>query len=245
MVALVLLAWAVGQPAGTGVLQVVVDDWFPYSFQTNGVAKGTDVEAVEEMGRRLGLRFEFQFKPWLRALRCVREGEADAILSLYDTPSRREFLAYPGEPISSETIVLVAQAGKSQRPIRSFDDLSGLTIGVTPDTSYGPVFDGLSNFIREPCMTTDIKLKKLLGGRMALAVFNRASIRSRIFQDPSLASKLVEMPFVVNTQPLFIAFSKEAMAKSKLDLAGITRVLQDMKADGTLTRIARPYLGAP
>jgi polar amino acid transport system substrate-binding protein len=73
--ALVLLvfsgcAWA--QQAGEPV-RVVTDSWPPFRMQgAGGQLEGPDIDLLDELQRRSGLRFEVRLQPWARALADMR-----------------------------------------------------------------------------------------------------------------------------------------------------------------------------
>ncbi|WP_224982003.1 substrate-binding periplasmic protein [Geomonas agri] len=230
--------------AGAERYRIVVDDWVPYSFLKGGKPAGTDIDLLNAVGKSIGIGFEFVFVPWSRAIQMVKQGEADGIISLYDTPERREFLTYTTTPLSSETIVLIVAARKKLKPITTVADLAGLSVGVTPDTSYGREFDAATGFAREPCMSTDLKISKLLAGRMDVAVINRNSLGARLKQSPELKKKIRVLPLVINEQNLYLAFSKKALEQHRAPVEQISKSLARLRGDGTAARINRAYLSA-
>lgn len=66
------------------VLRVVADyDFCPYSFYTDaGDVTGLDVELINEIANRLGMRVEITFDAWQVCKKLLQEGNADIILGL-------------------------------------------------------------------------------------------------------------------------------------------------------------------
>jgi polar amino acid transport system substrate-binding protein len=223
--------------------KIVVDDWIPYSYVVDGKQQGTDVDLLRAVGKKIGITFEFEFVPWLRALEMAKSGQVDGIISLYNLPERRKYLIYTTTPISSETIILISSAARKLKPIASLKDLAGLSIGVNPDTSYGEAFDRLTGYVKEQCMSTESLLAMLIGNRMDAAVINQVSYRARVKQDPTLADKIRIMPLIINKQDLYLAFSKKAHKNKKFPIEKISRSIAQLRKDGTLAKIQGVYLG--
>jgi polar amino acid transport system substrate-binding protein len=222
--------------------KIVVDDWVPYSFIKDGKKMGTDIDLLNAVGKKIGVEFEFVFVPWSRAIHMVKVGDADGIISLYDTPERRDFLLYTKEAISTETIILITSYNNKLKSIHSFKDLAGLSIGITPDTSYGKEFDSLNNYIKEPCRSTDIKIAKLIGNRMDVAVINQASFRERSKHNPTLKSEIKTLPLIINKQNLFLAFSKKANERKNYPINKISDAIRTLRNDGAITTINKVYM---
>ena len=101
IVVVLLLTAQGGHASDPERYRIAVDDWFPYSFQKGGRPAGTDIDLLNAVGKSIGVVFDFDVVPWSRAIQMVKAGEADGIISLYDTPERREFLTYTTTPLSS------------------------------------------------------------------------------------------------------------------------------------------------
>jgi ABC-type amino acid transport substrate-binding protein len=52
------------------------------------------------------------------------------------------------------------------------------------------------------------------------------------------------VPFVINKQNLYLAFSKKAQENKKFPIEKISRGIDQLRRDGTLAKIQEAYLGA-
>ena len=110
------------------------------------------------------------------------------------------------------------------------------------DTSYGKEFDAAQGFIREPNISTDLIISKLLAGRMDVAVINRKWLSARFKQLPELRKKIKVLPLVINEQNLYLAFSKKAFEQRRPPIERISKSLARLRGDGTAARLNRAYL---
>ncbi len=67
---------------------VYPDDSEPFAWVENGVPKGSEVEIVEKVFSRLGIKVNHKGYPWLRAMKMVELGEADMMMT---TPNDGRF----------------------------------------------------------------------------------------------------------------------------------------------------------
>jgi polar amino acid transport system substrate-binding protein len=139
------LAFALLLGAGVAVardLIVLATPEEPYKFEENGVFKGIDIEVLDEVMRRLGLRYSVELvESGTRIQQEARAGRADILLLFSRKPDREEYLIYPQESyidISWHFFIRAENEGKIT--FESFEDLKGLQIGITQDFAYTPEF---------------------------------------------------------------------------------------------------------
>lgn len=70
------------------VTWVYMDKAEPINWKENGVAKGMEVEIVEHVLGKLGIKVKHKFYPWSRAQIMVEKGKADAMMT---TPTAKRF----------------------------------------------------------------------------------------------------------------------------------------------------------
>lgn len=121
---------------------IVTDPWPPYAIQDpdSGEAKGIDVETAVAVLQTMGIKASVEFFPWKRCINMVRNQEADAILDISESAERREFLNFPGEPVSYGTTVLFKQRDKSI-PFQDVSDLENYRVGAILGYEYCPEVD--------------------------------------------------------------------------------------------------------
>ncbi|MGE4519954.1 MAG: substrate-binding periplasmic protein [Desulfobacteraceae bacterium] len=222
--------------AFAGSITVVLEQYPPYEFRENRKWTGHDIEIVAEASRRAGVTPVFMEFPWKRCLQMVRDGSAQAIISLMNTPDRREYILYPDTALSYEKNVILGHREKFIE-IKSLGDLKGKSIGVQSGYSYGDEFDNYPGLMKDFSFSQELLLKKLDAERTDFVIGNEAVT---LYLNKKLGLKPVEVFYVVSQDPLYIGFSK-VHRESGVLLEKFSTILSDMKKEGTIDRIIEKY----
>lgn len=189
-------------------LRIVTEPWAPYSMVENGQASGLDYETTAIVFQRLGIDVEWQFLPWKRCLMMLEQGDADGVLDIFQVAERADLLLYPSEPLSDVNYVLF-QANTRPHPFNSLEDLTGLTIGVSPGYLYSPEFDRSTSFIREPAASHEANFGKLVRGRIDLMVTDRI-VGQQMIDQLKLRDQVSQLPRVLTSSAQFLALRRNA-----------------------------------
>ncbi len=134
-----MLAFATTAMAGDGSLEKVqkagklvigLDDTFaPMGFrQDDGTLVGFDVDAAEEVGKRLGLKIEWQPTAWSGVIHSLNAKKFDCIWNgMTITPEREKAVSFSKPYIMDGQIAVIAMGNKS---IKAHKDLGGKVVGV-------------------------------------------------------------------------------------------------------------------
>lgn len=202
IVTLVLSTAAMAEP-----LTIVMESYEPYQYTQAGAFKGFDVDTVRMICERAGCQANFVDVPWARATQMVKDGEADAIFSLFKTDERLEFLVYPDVHLSQERNVIITKKDAGIT-INNMEDLAGKTVGIVKDYSYGDDFDESTAFTKEEATNNDTLLNKLEAGRTDAAVINELVLET-VAPALGLEGAFTIQPFAVSEGNMYIAFSKK------------------------------------
>ena len=117
-------AFAAERPVITWVYMA---DAEPMNWQENGVAKGIEVEIVQQICDNLGITVKHEFYPWLRAQEMVKSGDADGMMTT-PTLTRFEYAVFGKEMTVPEYWNLFIKKGNAniaeQIPaLKSVEDL--------------------------------------------------------------------------------------------------------------------------
>lgn len=141
-----LLAACAGAPSPAAPLRVASDlDNAPFAFvDGQGLARGRDVEMMQELAMRLGRELVWVRMPFADLLPAVEAGSVDAVCAtLGITPERAERVAFT-RPYYRTAIAVVVRSGPGE-PSR-LDDLDGLRVsGAVGTTSERAVRQHLPN----------------------------------------------------------------------------------------------------
>lgn len=199
-----------------------------------------------------GMAVEIEIYPWARALHLARTGAVDGLVPEYFNTSREaefEFSApFPGGPLvlykrRSDAI------GFSVDPVRNQDAalraLKSRRFGVVRGYLNTPVFDAANYLIKEEASDDATNLRKLVYGRIDLAVIDRRVAEHLIRSNyPSYANKIEPMEPALAEIPLYIAFSRKS-PRMREALAAFNRGLAAMRADGRLAALHQRYIVKP
>jgi polar amino acid transport system substrate-binding protein len=225
------------------VVRLATLDWEPY-IGTRMPGQGYCADLVRAAFADQGMRVEITFYPWARALHLARTGAVDGLMPEYFNPSREaEFeysAAFPGGPL-----VLYKRRGDAiafaTDPVAHQDAalraLKGKRFGVVRGYLNTPVFDAASYLTKEEANDDATNLRKLVYGRIDLAVIDRRVAEHLIRTDyPDYAARIEPMSPALAEIPLYIAFSRKAPHKAQV-LAAFNRGLAAMRADGRLATL--------
>lgn len=99
LLSVVLTAASYCHLATAQTIKVVSDVWPPLVMDDPD-HPGIDVEVMTAVFNDIGVNVELTIYPWKRAISSTKSGEMDAILDIFDTPERREWLWFHQTPIS-------------------------------------------------------------------------------------------------------------------------------------------------
>ncbi len=185
-------------------------EWEPYVIMENGKVTGFNAETIMELCKRLGFEAEIKVFPFKRALMSVKQGESDAIFSVRQNKERAEYLYYPSEAINIERTVIIAKKGSNIK-INALDNLKGKEVGVVGGYAYDAKFDNYQG-MKKIEYYDDKQLVTMLTLRINLAAgADEGSIKHLC----KLVGLEIEVVYVLNEEPSYIAFSKAIGEKGK------------------------------
>ena len=213
-------------------------EWGPY-LSKDAPHYGFASHIVTEAFALAGVKIEYGFFPWARALKLAQDGTWHGSVVWLDSEERREHFYYSDAVVPSKTAFFHLK--NSEFDWNSFEDLKGVQIGGTLQYSYGEEFDAAekAGIIKtDRAQTDDLGLKKLLKRRIKLfpgeLMVTYDLIRTSF--SPEQAASLIHHPKLVNEQPQYLLLSKKiAGSKAMLDL--FNEGLKQLKASGKYEQI--------
>lgn len=236
-----------------GVLRVSTDPAYPpQSFQTqSGEFKGFDIDVAEEIAKRMGVKVEWQTPAWEVITAGNWNGRWDvSVGSMTVTPARKEVLyftpAYYYTPAA-------AAVHKENTTITNLEtDLDGKRVGVCGGCTYEQYLDGTLNIpgediqflVDNPQIQTydtdtsaiqDLELGD--GVRLDAVMSALPTLQGAI--EAGKPIKLVGDPLYY--EPLAAAIDKEAPSDPKPLLDEMSRIIEEMHQDGTLSELSKKW----
>ncbi len=135
--ALVLAAPFAAQAEAPKELKLVADVYCPYNCAAGAKPEGFLVDLTREVFEAKGFKVSYQVVPWTRALKMVREGQADIALGSPPEEAEPNGLIKGREPVGYATDCLYVRAENPLKYNNRADDLNSLNkVGTVVDYQY-------------------------------------------------------------------------------------------------------------
>lgn len=242
--------FAAGLAAGTAqaaeILLVQDEAYPPYMSKDGSDATGIWADVVKEAGRRMkGMTFKIEAVPWSRAVGLVEQGRAQGLVGTYYKPEARPWIAAYSEPAMTEQVSVYCYPGVAKADWTYPDDFKGLTFGnntgfQTPGAKFFEMVEAGDIKLQE-APSTEQNLKKLSAGRIDCYVQERLSAEIAI---NSGGIDNVERVTDASSEQSFIGYTDTWTGpEAEAFIAAMDKAIKDMKADGTIDKIVKKYVG--
>ena len=231
----------------TGVL---MESYPPFSFlNEQNQLDGFDVDVAKAVAKRLGVKLKLETPSWDVIAAGRWSGRYDiCVCSMTPSEARAQVFDFPVEYYQSPAVIVV---NAKDTAIASGKDLSGKKVGVISASTYeaylnkdlviegAPLKYPFDNVQVAPYDNETVAFQDLAlgsGVRLDAMVTNLITARERIAQDP-------RFKIAGNTlyaEPNVVAIEKGDPQWS----ARVTEVIDQLKADGTLSKISQKWIGA-
>jgi len=191
-------------------LHIGISTGYPpfYFFDDNNQPTGICIDVVNQVAEAMNVTVQYDSYPWKRMLEYGREGKVDAVLPLFKTLDREQFLIFPEtELITEDNRFFTA---KSNPLIYSgvLADVTGRKIGVMDNFSYGEEFDNTNFPNKLIAKTTEQLIKLVQNERIELGIGNSRVITYSA-RKMAAAEQIRFLSPPVTVSPLYIGFSKK------------------------------------
>ncbi len=224
-----------------GTIVMGLDAAFPpMGFREKGGSEivGFDIDLAREAARRLGLTVTPKAVPWNRIIPALNGGDVDVIWSgLSMVPERRQQMIFSKPYLESRQALVVGKGSK----VRGKADLAGKKVGHQFGSSSERALradPATVNTLKEISAYPNNQraLADLAAGRIDAVVMDEVAVRYIISHE--------QRAFVILTDN----FGPEqyGVGFRKGDIAfrdAVDKVLDEMKKDGTVDRIAKKWFG--
>lgn len=206
---------------------------FPY-YNNQGELVGFEIDVVEEISKRIGSKPKYLEMEWTCMPQELLRGNAHAILcGLEYRPERAEKVLYSDAYMITLPGVAVKEGAKVFP--KKAEDFKGLKIGVIPETTTGdyakslPGTKSVAEYDDEVKALTDLRF-----GRIDVALLDYSALVFAAIAIPGLQYYEYTAMHPINYHILF-------QPKDSLLCKTVNAAIQDMRADGTLSRLLQEY----
>ncbi len=236
-----------------GVLRVSTDpNYAPQSYFDDKTKQwtGFDIDTATEVAKRLGVKVEFITPQWDAITAGNWAGRWDiSIGSMTITPEREKVLDFT--PPYYYSLAQFAIRSDLSGTIKTVADLAGKNVCVAKSTTYEDYMNGkldIPGIVTQPPKganvlsvdTDQLCIQSIQSGRKDYdAVLTAANVVNDGIQK---GAPIVALGKPVYSEPLAIAIDKSSAPNQKL-VDTLTKIVNDMHSDGTLTKMSMKYYG--
>lgn len=223
----------------TPPLLVMTDVWPPFRMQAaDGVLQGLDIDLLNQLSARTGLRFEVQRAPWARGLAALQNGKADLMTGLAKTPEREAYIHYLAKPYYACAPRFYAAPAQA-KALHSYTQLAGLTIGHVLESVYFEPFDSDAQLRKTAVNTESQLLEMLTRGRLQVVIGTDCQVDYEL-RDARWKGLIAKAEFRPEAHTdLYIGFSRQRGLQAQYQQ--ISRALAQLQAEGWITQAAQRY----
>lgn len=213
----------------------------PKVFMENGKLRGTYVDIIKAVCKRMKIEPVFVQYPWPRAMAMVKTGKVDAIFPPLKTPDREEFLYFPTAPLSYTRNVIFARKVRNIK-INKMSDLQNYIVGINDQYSYGALFDNYKPRLKvDISRTEEMQINKLTHqGQIRMDVAAASEEAFRFISAKLGTSEDLEIVYVLSEAPSYVAFSK-AHPNYKKIAQEFSKTLRELSKEGVIQNINNHY----
>lgn len=213
------------------------DIYPPFAYiNEKGELTGIDIEIMHEACRRLGYKGTFKTISWNNKDWLLGDGFVDGLWSCFSMDNRLDEYAWAGPYMETHHVVVVGRHSN----VKSLADLEGRRVVVQFSSQPERIFMERSTpeipAVRDLYSTNNVDA---LFSSLQMGYADAASCNEIVAQQ---YQSMFPGDFVILDKPLTTAHVGVAFAKDKQELSKkFNAVLQQMRLDGTITKIVEKY----
>ncbi len=148
-------------------IRIIADEWPPITGSELAHG-GFSVQLATEALHALGYSVSVEFAPWKRILRTSKRGEYDLITAMWKSKERESQFQFT-KTFYANNVVFVSLTSQSFQ-YSNPSDLTGKRVGIVSSYAYPEKLLATPSVIWVAGMDLNQNLKKVLGGRLDMAI---------------------------------------------------------------------------
>lgn len=240
-----LLVMSTASAKETKSISFCEDPWPPYTYGAHGEVpeKGYAVDFLNEVSKRIDVKFSMTLLPWKRCLLMAKNGSIDGVMLLTKNSKRERYLEFTVPLISDNNLLWFrSDENLAANSWDSFEDLKSYRIGVVAGFNYGEAFIKAKeeyNFNIEVVNDVKSNFNKLALGRIDVFFVNLSAANEVLKEEHELKVKFKFLDKLFEKVPFYIGISKNSQARFLLP--DINKAINGMIRDGTIERIMKQF----
>lgn len=236
----ILLVMASTGHAEVKQLHIALGSGYPpfYSFDENKQPSGICIDIVNLVAQAMNITVQYDSYPWKRMLSYGKEGKVDAVMPLFKTAEREQFLSFPEVGLVDEDNSFFISPSNPLNYSGKLVEVANLKVGVMDNYSYGKEFDSMDFPNKTVAKSAEQLIMLVQNKRIDLGIGN-SKVITYFAKKMSATDKIRFLSPPVTVNPLFIGFSKKRVDQDFV--ARFNKQLQKLKATQTYAEITRDY----
>lgn len=221
--------------ADTQKISIVTEEWPPYNYSENSSLKGSSVEIVKEIAKKLKVNIDIQIFPNMRATAMLNKNPRTMLISMMRTPEREKKYKWVG-PLDDSSIYFYKKKGNPVVVLTLSDAKKVHSIctrhgGLVPSMLKASGFSNLNSVANDGEAT----YKMLILDRCDLAISDSPMGVSYLLKKMNYPSDaIVQTAVRLVAFPIYIACSKDI---PDAEIARWQAALNSLKASGAFNTI--------
>jgi polar amino acid transport system substrate-binding protein len=209
-----------------------------YFFDENKQPTGICIDIINQVAQSMNISVHYDSYPWKRMLNYGKEGKIDAVMPLFKTDEREQFLTFPELGLIDEDNNFFTHSSNTISYSGKLADVINYKIGVIDKYSYGKEFDNTDFTDKTIVQDTQQLILLVQKKRIELGLGN-AKVVTYIAKKIDAADKIHFLSPPVTINSLFIGFSKKRVNQDFVNQ--FNKQLQKFKSTEAYTDIIQAY----
>lgn len=196
-------------------IKIATLEWPPFASNKiqDQTSHGTTLDKIEKSFASQGVKVEFIFVPWARAVKMFEANEVDALAPVYFS-QHRVFDYYFSEPIEASPLIALARQDFPLSNYHKLSELYSFKFGVVRDYANTDEFDRNKNIRKEYSNDDFNNLKKLDAARVDLILIDK-NVYEHLLKKHKFHHSFKILSPSLEDKKLHLSFPKKS-SKSKL-----------------------------
>ena len=205
----ILLALVGTAQADNNKLHIAIGSGYPpfYFLDANRLPTGICIDIINQVAHSMDITVQYDSYPWKRMLNYGKEGKVDAVMPLFKTDEREQFLFFPETDLIEEDNSFFTSRSNPIKYSGNLADVIDRTVSVIDKYSYGKEFDNTHFTNKTYAKNTEQLIKQVQNNRIELGIGNSKVISYFAKQMGAADKQAVHLLccFLVNSTPNPIA----------------------------------------
>ncbi|VDG20318.1 transporter substrate-binding domain-containing protein [Lactiplantibacillus mudanjiangensis] len=222
----------------SGTLTVGLEGTFqPYSYRKDGKLTGFEVDLARDVAKKMGVKVKFVPTKFDSLIAGLDVNKYDVVINnISQTKAREKKYLFSTPYIYSKSKLAVKKSNKS---IKKITDIKGKKVAETTTSNNATDAKRMGATIT-PTDGFQQSIDLVEQGRVAGTINSGESFYAYLKQKPNANIRLISAGNEIATQKIGTIVTKKHTKLNKQ----ISKAIQELRKDGTLTKLSKKYFGA-